>query len=303
MGRYKVTSFYYFLQIPKDSLIGYKDSLIAKYGETLRGLFLISPEGFNATLCGNPEVIDEFKISLPDFFQIPLNEIIFKDSETDFRPFRRFKIDIRNEVITYNGFCNPKPSKKSFLSPKAWHETINNDKDCIIIDTRNVYETSIGKFKGAIDPNIRTFGEFQEYVRKTDLPRDKKILTYCTGGVRCEKVVADMEQLGFDNVYHLHGGILKYLEEYPNQLYEGECFIFDHRVSVQQDLSPTQIYNLCPHCGDPGKEKIACHVCGNEVVVCQECVKKGKISCSKNCQYHLVKKKTIKQANNSDFKS
>jgi UPF0176 protein len=112
-------------------------------------------------------------------------------------------------------------------------------------------------------------------------------LIYCTGGIRCEKAIVEMNNHGFDNVYQLDGGILNYLEKFPNQKFEGECFVFDHRVAVDQDLKPSQTYGLCPHCGQPAEEKIECVRCDTVVAVCNECRDQhGKRTCSKNCAYH-----------------
>jgi UPF0176 protein len=125
-------------------------------------------------------------------------------------------------------------------------------------------------------------------VKNSAIPKDKKVLICCTGGIRCEKAIVEMQQQGFEHVYQLDGGILKYIEEMPNQSFEGECFIFDHRVAVDQNLQPSKRYGMCVHCGNPGDIKEACIACTKPSTICAGCKAKGKAQvCSKNCNYHL----------------
>jgi UPF0176 protein len=157
-----------------------------------------------------------------------------------------------------------------------------------LIDTRNSYEVALGTFRGAHDPQIQRFSELGPWLDQNPPPRDEKVLVFCTGGVRCEKVVVDLKEKGYEDVFQLHGGILAYLEQYPDQHFEGECFVFDHRVSVDQHLAPSKINYLCHLCGDPTTEKRGCDYCGNHESICDRCVKlHGRSACSKNCLYHL----------------
>lgn len=158
----------------------------------------------------------------------------------------------------------------------------------MLLDTRNVYETAIGKFRGAVDPKLQKFSEFSDFVTASDIPKNKKVLMYCTGGIRCEKASLEMQRLGFEDVYQLSGGILKYLEEFPDGPFEGECFVFDHRVAVDKNLRPSKQYKLCPHCGNPGDKSISCRKCGAQAIICDGCANNEyKVSCSKNCAHHL----------------
>lgn len=257
-------------------------------GDRLRGLLILSPEGINGTVAGTPELIEEFKAVLRKFFAG--ESLSFKDSQTDVMPFRRFKVDRRSEVVTtFREDSNLELNAGTYLSPAEWDEK-SGQADVVILDTRNVYETELGVFRGAVDPHLKKFSEFAEYANRTEIPKDKTVLMYCTGGIRCEKALPIMKAAGFKNVFQLQGGILRYLAERPEGAFEGECFVFDHRVSVDKHLQPSKRYKLCPHCGNPAAENIECLQCGLEAVVCRHCLTQvDKRTCSKNCAYHVRK--------------
>lgn len=156
-------------------------------------------------------------------------------------------------------------------------------EDTVLLDTRNSYETAIGKFRGAVDPGIEAFHEFPGFIQKAGLPKNKTVMMYCTGGIRCEKALLEMEKQGYEHVYQLEGGILAYLEQFPDKNFEGECFVFDHRVAVDQHLRPSTVYGLCPHCGHAGNVEIRCS-CGTVQKVCSTCYSTAsRKTCSKRC--------------------
>lgn len=253
-----------------------------------KGLIIIGTEGFNATV-SNPNLnqLNEFKRQLCDYFKLP--DLFFKDSESSVKPFRRFKVKIRKEIVTL-GNPNLVPydleGKNHHLTPEEWNHVMKNE-DHVIIDTRNWYETKIGTFKGAINPMTDQFTEFPDFMDKQNIPKDKKVLIFCTGGIRCEKGILELQEKGYKNVYQLYGGILNYLKESPNDQFEGECFVFDHRVAVNQDLKETTQFKLCPHCGQPGKTEIDCKRCDTHDFICEDCAQLEwkKDTCSKNCAY------------------
>lgn len=158
-----------------------------------------------------------------------------------------------------------------------------------MIDTRNWYETKIGTFKGAVNPKIDVFTEFPKFISEQAIKKDEKLLIFCTGGIRCEKGILQLQEAGFNDVYQLDGGILNYLKEYPNDQFEGECFVFDHRVAVDQELKPTKTYDLCPHCGQPAATTIDCKRCDTKQAVCDDCqtLEWKKETCSKHCAHQL----------------
>ena len=227
----------------------------------LKGTLIIGKEGLNGTIAGKVEYIDEFILKLqelPDF----TSGLELKYSFTGDAPFLRMKIKIKQEIVTMGaGEINPVCYRGKYVSPKDWNALIIR-KDVTIIDTRNDYEYEIGRFKGALNPNMQTFREFPAFVKKYLKDKETPIPMYCTGGIRCEKSTAFLNMQGFKNVYHLHGGILKYLEEIPAEesLWEGECFVFDDRVSVIHGLKQGN-YDQCFACRYPvsAKDKLSTH--------------------------------------------
>jgi UPF0176 protein len=265
---------------------------IGREDSSLGGLVLISDEGINITVAsdgpGAEAVLDRCRK------EVNLSDTPIKRHSAATQPFNRFTIDGRSEIITYRGDSSRnQPSlfsetDNSFLSPSAWHEILSSGERFTLIDTRNSYEVALGTFRGAHDPQIQRFSELGPWLDQNPPPRDEKVLVFCTGGVRCEKVVVDLKEKGYEDVFQLHGGILAYLEQYPDQHFKGECFVFDHRVSVDQHLAPSKINYLCHLCGDPTTEKRGCDYCGNHESICDRCVNlHGKAACSKNCLYHL----------------
>lgn len=254
----------------------------------LRGLVLMGAEGINATVSGTAEAIARCKEAVVAFLGVA--DFPFKDSVGPKHPFSVFKVKIKDEIVTLGrpGLM-PEGPVNNHLSPQEWHEAVQ-DPDTIVIDTRNDYEVEIGKFKSAIDFKLSEFNEFPERLREAGLNKDKRVLIYCTGGIRCEKAILAMNEQGFNKVHQLDGGILNYFKEYPAKdqpsTYEGECFVFDYRVAVDQRLEPTRQYGLCPHCGQPAKTRVTCTQCGRQETICSKCVQHGETTCSKNCSHH-----------------
>tara|TARA_B100001248_G_C27398870_1_gene468097 strand:- start:6719 stop:7687 length:969 start_codon:yes stop_codon:yes gene_type:complete len=289
MQKIKISTFYRFSNIPAEGLTQWKSELerFAKK-HSVRGLVILGEEGINTTFCGlepDVEAMKKFFQSIPGFANLS-----FKDSYAEAPPFRRFKVQIRKEIVTLNrcDISDPNEEDTSHLSAEDWHKVLTSEKDYLLIDTRNWYETEIGKFKGAVVPDISEFTEFPKWLEENHVPKDKKILVYCTGGIRCEKGLPAMKSSGYQNVFQLKDGILRYLEKFPNGEFEGECFVFDHRVAVDQNLAPSTTFDLCPHCGQPAKDEIVCVKCDSTAKVCSKCLAKAKryATCSKNCAHH-----------------
>jgi UPF0176 protein len=220
-------------------------------GNQIRGTLLLAREGINGTVAGTRSAIDTL---LNWLRQKPsLAEIDYKESYTDKLPFNRTKVKLKNEIVTMGvEGIDPKRVVGTYIAPKDWNSIIS-DPDVVLIDTRNDYEYQVGTFKNAINPNTESFREFPQYVKEhLDPEKHKKVAMFCTGGVRCEKSTAFLKEQGFEEVYHLKGGILKYLEEVPEQetLWQGECFVFDERVTVNHHLEKGQ-YDQCHACRMP----------------------------------------------------
>jgi UPF0176 protein len=217
----------------------------------LKGTLLLAEEGINGTVSGTREAIN----CLLDFLKSDerFADIAHKESFFEGKPFYRMKVKLKKEIVTMgvNGI-DPQKIVGTYVKPQDWN-TLISDPDVTVIDTRNSYEYDIGTFARAIDPKTETFREFPEYVAKNLNPAThKKVAMFCTGGIRCEKSTAYMKELGFEEVYHLEGGILKYLEEVPQEksLWQGECFVFDNRVAVNHSLQKG-IYDQCHGCRHP----------------------------------------------------
>ncbi len=229
------------------------DAACEKHG--ICGTLLIAHEGINGTIAGSREDIDAILHFIRRYKG--LQDLEHKESFAKTQPFYRMKVRIKKEIVTIGiAEVDPNETVGTYLSPEEWNKTIS-DPDVVVIDTRNDYEVGIGTFKNAIDPKTESFREFPEYVQKNlDPKKNKKVAMFCTGGIRCEKASAYMKKLGFEEVYHLKGGILKYLETMPPEksLWEGECFVFDQRVAVKHGLE-TGSYILCPSCRHPVSEE------------------------------------------------
>ncbi len=219
------------------------------------GTLLLAGEGINGTIAGSRAGIDQV---LEYLRRDPrLADLEHKESVDQSMPFYRMKVKLKKEIVTM-GIAGIDPNKAvgTYVKPEDWNDLVN-DPEVLLIDTRNDYEYGIGSFRGALDPKTTTFREFPEYVRRNlDPGKQKKVAMFCTGGIRCEKASAFMLQEGFEEVYHLRGGVLKYLEEVPPEesTWEGECFVFDNRVAVNHRLEKGQ-YDQCYGCRHPITEE------------------------------------------------
>jgi len=219
------------------------------------GTLLLAREGINGTIAGSRAGIDRVLAYLRS--DPRLADLEHKESVDESMPFYRMKVKLKKEIVTMGvPGIDPNEAVGTYVSPGDWNELLS-DPEVLLIDTRNDYEYGIGSFRGAIDPRTTTFREFPEFVRTHLDPRkQKKVAMFCTGGIRCEKASAFMLKEGFEEVYHLQGGILKYLEEVPEQdsIWEGECFVFDNRVAVNHRLEKGR-YDQCYGCRHPITEE------------------------------------------------
>ena len=237
----------------------------------VRGTLLLANEGVNGTIAGSREGIDAVVAWLrSDERLAPLDT---KESLHDELPFKRSKVKLKKEIVTLGvEGIDPNRVVGTYVEPKDWNALIS-DPDVVLIDTRNQYEVDVGTFKGAVSPVTETFRQFPDYVKEhLDPQKNKKVAMFCTGGIRCEKSTAFLKEQGFDEVYHLKGGILKYLEEVPENetLWQGECFVFDDRVTVDHKLQKGH-YSLCNACRLPITEEDKQHEQYEQGVSCPHC--------------------------------
>ena len=238
----------------------------------VKGTLLLADEGINGTIAGPAKGIADvlaYLRSLPEFAGLD-----HKESFSEDMPFLRMKVRMKKEIVTMGvEGIDPLQSVGTYVKPEDWNALIS-DPDTIVIDTRNDYEVGIGTFEGAMDPNIKSFREFPAWVRKHHNQLNKpKIAMFCTGGIRCEKSTAFMKQEGYDEVYHLQGGILKYLENVSKEesLWHGDCFVFDQRVSVSHGLEEGE-HKLCFGCRMPLSLQDLEHEDYDAGVHCHHCI-------------------------------
>ena len=316
------SSFYKFFDIKKSQL---KDSAIqlsqkAKELE-IKGLALLSQEGLNASFCGQTDSIALFKPFIENFFK---QDFFWKDSFSEKQSFKRFSVKIKKNIINIGEICKAPKKESGCLPPQEWE----NKSDCLssqkwnkksdrlssqkwekesgclspqewenklkekkiqVLDLRNNYETDLGYFESAQRLNLKNFQEFSQKLQESSIDKKKETLIYCTGGIRCEKAITLMKDQGFEKVYQLNGGILNYLKYFPHSKFKKDCFVFDHRVALNQNLEASEKYSLCPHCGQPGNLKITCSHCEAPAIICLNCKNRSneKETCSKNCSYHF----------------
>jgi len=251
---YLITAMYHFANLPYFKTL--REPLLQFcVSHDIKGTLLLANEGINGTLAGSEKSILELLDFLKNnpIFKDNFKDLSHKESWSDKHPFYRMKVKFKKEIVTL-GVPGVSPTKVvgQYVKPKDWNSIIS-DPGVVLIDTRNDYEYVIGTFKNAINPKTNTFREFPEYVKThLDPKRHKKVAMFCTGGIRCEKASSYMISQGFDEVYHLEGGILKYLEEvsYQESLWQGECFVFDQRVAIKHGLEIGG-YDQCFACRHP----------------------------------------------------
>ncbi|WP_370165469.1 rhodanese-related sulfurtransferase [Marisediminitalea sp.] len=250
MNQFVVCALYKFVALEDYKAIR-QPLLEAMESNGIKGTLLLASEGINGTVSGTQEGIDALLawLNSDDRF----NPISFKLSYHDNQPFYRTKVKLKKEIVTMGvEGIDPRKTVGTYVKPKDWNALIS-DPDVLLIDTRNDYEIEIGTFEHAVNPNTKTFREFPEYVKNNlDPKKNKKVAMFCTGGIRCEKSTAYLKEQGFEEVYHLEGGILQYLEDVPKEdtLWKGDCFVFDNRVAVNHDLEKSE-YDQCYACRLP----------------------------------------------------
>jgi UPF0176 protein len=237
----------------------------------IKGTILLAEEGINATISGSRQTIDALLYFLRSDSR--LADLEPKESHAEGPPFERMKVRLKKEIVTL-GIPEIAPERKvgSYVQPKDWN-TLITDPDVLVIDTRNQLEVKIGSFQRAENPHIESFREFPAYARThLDPEQHKKVALFCTGGIRCEKASSFLLEQGFQEVYHLQGGIFKYLEEIPSEesLWQGECFVFDQRVAIDHSLAVGS-YASCQACGNPISEADRASADYQENVSCPHC--------------------------------
>jgi UPF0176 protein len=242
---FKVAALYQFAALP--DFRGLREPLRVVCADLgLKGSVLLAHEGINGTVAGSPEGIDTFVAELQHgaLFDGRLDNLELKFSRASEMPFQRLKVRLKKEIVTLgDAAVDPTRQVGTYVEPSDWNALISAP-DTLVVDTRNAFEVAMGTFEGAIDPGLKRFGQFKDFAaQKLDPAKHKKIAMFCTGGIRCEKASAYLLARGFDEVYHLKGGILRYLEGVPEEesRWRGECFVFDERVALGHGLREHKI--------------------------------------------------------------
>ena len=276
-SKFTIITFYQFKKI--DNILNIKNQLVhfCKFNK-IKGTIILAEEGINGTIAGLFESIKKFESHLLGLGFANYNP---KYSYSKFMPFFRLKVRNKKEIVTLRSKdVDPENITGKKIKPKDWNNLIS-DKETILIDVRNNFEVEMGTFKNSINPNTKSFTEFKSYLKNNlNKAKDKKIAMFCTGGIRCEKISSYMIKKGFKDVNQLDGGILSYLEKtsHENSLWNGECFVFDNRVSVKNELKDGT-YELCHACRYPLPSDILKSVKYKKGISCPNCF--GKISESK----------------------
>lgn len=235
MSHIVITTFYHFITFNQVEIL--KENLLHFCKEQdLKGTVLIAKEGINSTISGTREAIDALYQYLKN--DLGIENLVYKESFNKTKPFSKMKVNIKKEIVALGvEDLDVEKFKGEYVAAKDWDNFIARD-DVIVIDTRNKYETLLGTFDKAIDPRTRTFRQFPQWVKDNlvDVDQNQKIAMFCTGGIRCEKSTAFLKSQGFNNVYHLEGGVLKYFEDTDAKAWHGNCFVFDERVALDKKL-------------------------------------------------------------------
>lgn len=273
-NKFYIYSFYRFVEIKNLESIKVKlDKFISN--KTVRGTILLANEGINGSLSASKtDLTDILKFIKNDLLKI--RKLNIKINETDFLPFNKMKVRLKNEIVTLGkGNLDIKKNRGTPLSPMQWDKLLT-DKKTKIIDVRNKFEIDIGRFKSALNPNTSSFRDFPDTIKQLKIDKNDKIGIYCTGGIRCEKASAYMKNQGFKNVVQLEGGIINYLDyksknKKENNSWVGECFVFDERVSIKKDLIKGS-YDQCYGCRHPINSSDKKHPSFIKGVCCRFCI-------------------------------
>lgn len=276
---YQVISFYQYVEIKAPEQ--FRDQL-REYCQKnqILGRILVGKEGLNAAVSGKKEQIELFKQFLK---QNPLlTDLTFREQETENNTYHKLVVKVRKEICAFGAEVNVVKNKGKHLPPQQLKEWYEKNEDFVIVDARNDYEFDVGRFRNAVKLPIKNFREFPEAAKQLEAVKDKKIVLYCTGGIRCEKASAYLKEQGFPQVYQIEGGIINYVNQYPNTYWEGGLFVFDDRLVSDVGLPIT----FCNHCEKDCEQYVNCHNldCDTLTIMCENCQERMNKTCSEACK-------------------
>jgi len=256
----------------------------------VKGRVYIGSEGINGTLAGTSEKMNAYKKYLRSFSGFEETE--FKTDKSDVVPFAKLVCKVRDEIVSIHVDDLHPADGGRYLAPSEWRKVLESGEEFVMIDVRNNYESKVGHFEGAVTPDVETFYEFPDWLEKADIPKDKKVLMYCTGGIRCEKFSVLMKKKGWDDVNQLHGGILQYAKVEGGKHFKGKCFVFDDRLVVPVNKGNLEPIARCEITGKPADSYINCsNMECNKLFVCsEEGAEQMEGCCSEKCRQSEFKR-------------
>jgi UPF0176 protein len=300
MNNVHIILFYKFIDIPYPERFAAEQREFCRE-EGLLGKILVADEGINGSLSGSLTRIERYKRFLTG---IPgLNDITFKEESTSFHPFKKLTVRVKKEIIRMEQDLDMS-TKGKYITPEELLALYESGEDFLMLDTRNSYESDVGKFRNAITPKLDSFREFPKALLELNDMKNTKIVTYCTGGIRCEKATAYMISRGFSKVYQLKDGIINFCQKYPNTLWEGKCFVFDERL-ISDIEAEGEIISSCVACGNSSDRYQNCrnNECDDLVILCRDCSEKLVGCCSGECLKKYRSRIRIKSREKQGYKS
>lgn len=293
MGKYKVISFYKYVNIDDPESLA-KEHLEWSLQNEIKGKVYLAKEGINGSVFGNIEATEKYKNHLKGYKIF--EDVWFKETSTDEIAFSKMHVRVKSEIVNSGLKGTSLKNTAPKLTPEQLLKFYEDKKDFVIIDTRNWYESKIGRFKNAITPQITHFREWPEVAISLEKFKDKTIVTYCTGGIRCEKASAYLREHGFKDVYQIDGGIINYIQQFPDTYWEGGMFVFDDRKVVEPNTKEELKYTTkCHFCSKPSSYYINCHNidCDKIIVCCHDCKIENEYCCSDECRGSENKRKVF----------
>src|SRR3989344_5246984 len=286
-----VSAFYKYVRI-ENPVEFHKEHLEYCLSIGLKGRILVGEEGINGSVYGNKHIVEKYKSELR---KNPLfADIEFKENITDKPAFRKMFVRVRKEIV-YSALNVDLNNTAKFIEPSKLKEWLDNNEDLVLVDMRNDYEHKIGRFMNAVTLDMKNFRDLPKSMNEIEDLKDKKIVTYCTGGIRCEKASAFLKENGFNDVYQIKGGILKFGEEFPDTYWEGKCFVFDDRIAIEINKNDKNKLTQCQWCGNGCDDYLNCHNldCDKLFTCCEECREEYNKSCCEECLTAPKRRKEI----------
>ena len=291
MKPYRVILYYNYTPIPDPDAYREKHHLFCLENHLL-GRIIVAAEGLNGTVSGLAEDCERYMKWLENDPIFVGSDFDFKVEEHDVHAFAKLHVRVKEEIVNSDLPVDPRVRTGKHLEPADFKEMLKNDPDVVLVDMRSNYEHGIGKFKGAVTFDMETLRELPEHVQEIEHLKDKKIITYCTGGIKCEKASAYLIERGFENVYQLHGGIIKYGLEQGGEDFEGQCYVFDNRVKTEVNSVNPVIISKCHICQTPTEDMVNCAnpECNEHLPICATCLLEMDGACSEACKTHPRKR-------------